>query len=73
MFNNGKRINTALQRLEELNGVINERLYAADPHEIVKAAEAKNAILLSRMVYVAALRREESRSWQDLERRDGAR
>lgn len=62
IFKNQQRIEAVLRGLNEIKEEVAE-IKAPDPHELVKSVEARNLALLSRVVYLAALERTESRSW----------
>lgn len=59
-FKNETRIKRTLEELRKLQKEL-PRLYARDAHELVKANEARNTLLLAKLVYLSALKRHESR------------
>lgn len=59
-FKNETRIKKTLENLKELQKEL-PRLYARDAHELTKASEARNILLLAELVYLSALQRRESR------------
>ncbi len=60
MFKREKRLKTALARLRALASELGQ-LRAQDVHELVKAGEIKNLILMAELVFLASLERTESR------------
>ncbi|MBI4317973.1 MAG: FAD-binding protein [Chloroflexi bacterium] len=59
-FKHEKRINKVLAQLEDIKGALTG-LSAPNPHELVKAHEARNYVQCAELVFKAALERTESR------------
>lgn len=63
VFKSEARINRVLAEIRRIEEEDLPRVSAADVHQLVKANEARNTVLLSKLVFTAALHREESRYW----------
>ncbi len=61
MFKNERRLCDVIARIRQITRDDLPRLMAADVHELVKAAESRNFVLLMELYNVAALERKESR------------
>jgi succinate dehydrogenase / fumarate reductase flavoprotein subunit len=61
LFKNERRIRDVLARIRQIAGDDLPRVRATDVHELVKAAESRNFVLLMELYNVAALERKESR------------
>jgi succinate dehydrogenase / fumarate reductase, flavoprotein subunit len=61
LFKSEKRIKKALAEIRRIAGEDLPRVKARDAHELVKAAEAKNFVLVMELYNMAALERKESR------------
>ncbi len=67
VFKNKRRIHEVLDNLEAIGKERVPRIAAPDIHELVKAHEAENILLLCKLVYTAALQRRETRFTHYLE------
>jgi succinate dehydrogenase/fumarate reductase flavoprotein subunit len=61
LFKNEKRLRDVIARIRQIAGDHLPRVMATDVHELVKAAESRNFVLLMELYNVAALERKESR------------
>ena len=61
LFKNGRRMNEVLAEIRRISREDLPRIKAGDIHELIKAAEARNFVLLMELYNLAALERKESR------------